>query len=193
MGLFQFLQQPCAGVRPKPCGGTFRHSERVRRVLAAETGEETQLDQLGGGFVLLFEFRQGLIDREQLVAFGFDRELNLSPIDARELPAAFLAHFSARAVDQNPAHRLGGGGKEMISPLPFLVLVLDQSEISLVNQGGGLQGLAGTFLGHPPGCQAAQFVVHDGEEFVGSVQIASLDGVQQPGYLIEARVSHSFS
>jgi hypothetical protein len=45
-------------------------------------------------------------------------------------------------LDQNSAHRLCGRGKEMLASLPIRGGILYQSQIRLMNKGGGLQRVA---------------------------------------------------
>jgi len=55
---------------------------------------------------------------------------------------------AAGAVDQNPAHHLCCGGKEMPAAVPFLILVGHQSQPCFVNECRRLKSLPGCFMGH---------------------------------------------
>src|SRR5262249_48404129 len=61
--------------------------------------------------------------------------------------AAPLPSFLAPGVvDENAAHRFGRGGEEVSAAVPVLDLVhVHQPEVRLMDQGGGLEGLAGPF------------------------------------------------
>ena len=53
-----------------------------------------------------------------------------------------------RGLDEDAAHRLGGGGEEMALAAPVLGLFLtDEPEVRLVDQGGGLERVARLLLG----------------------------------------------
>ena len=54
----------------------------------------------------------------------------------------------------------------------------DQPEVRLVDQGGGLEGLAGLLRGHPRGGELAQLVVDEREQLGGGLGVALLDGGQ---------------
>lgn len=58
---------------------------------------------------------------------------------------------------------------------------LDQTQVHLVDQRRGLQGVPARFVGHLGGGEAAQFIVDQGQKLVGSVWIAFLEGVQDSG------------
>jgi hypothetical protein len=62
-----------------------------------------------------------------------------------------------RLLDQDSAHGFGGGGEEV--PAAVEVLPAEKAEVSFVDQGRGLQRLAGPFLRHPLGRQLPEIVV----------------------------------
>ena len=68
---------------------------------------------------------------------------------------------ASRVLDQDAAHRLGGGTEEMRSVLPRQLLAVDQAEVGLVDQGGRLQGLAGALTGHLRASEPSELGVQD--------------------------------
>ena len=70
-------------------------------------------------------------------------------------------------LDQNATHRLGGGTKEMCAILKSRGLTAAQPQPGLVDEGGGLERMAGGFAGHLPRRQTAEFIVNDEEKFGG--------------------------
>ena len=60
----------------------------------------------------------------------------------RWFPAALLAVLRARVVNQNLAHQARGDAEEVRAALPRHILT-HESHVSLVNQRGGLQRVAG--------------------------------------------------
>jgi len=62
-------------------------------------------------------------------------------------------------VDQDPAHRFGGGGEKV--PSTIEVLVPDQPQVGLMDQRGGVEGISGLLRGHPRGGESSQLVVHE--------------------------------
>ena len=55
-------------------------------------------------------------------------------------------------------------------------LTADQAEVGLVHQGGGLEGLAGLLLRELPRGELAELVVDQGQELLGRLRVAVLDG-----------------
>ena len=65
-------------------------------------------------------------------------------------------------VDQNPPHRFGRGGEEVAAAVE--VLVADQPQVRLVDQGGGVEGVPGVLRGHPRGRELPQLVVDERQQ-----------------------------
>jgi len=85
-------------------------------------------------------------------------------MDPFSAAAAFEPVFVPGPVDQDAAHGLGRGGEEVSPSVPIPRLTLpDQTEVSLVDQSRGLEGLAGLLVGEASGRQCAQLVVDDRE------------------------------
>ncbi len=80
-------------------------------------------------------------------------------------------------VDQHPPHRLGRGGEEV--RLAVEVLVPDQPHISLMNQGGGVEGVPGSLGGHPRGRELPQLVVDEREQVGRRPAVAGRGGFQE--------------
>jgi hypothetical protein len=57
-------------------------------------------------------------------------------------------------------------------------LGVHQAEVGLLDQGGGLERLAGLLLGQLRRCQLAQLVIDQRQELLGGLGIALLDGGQ---------------
>ena len=72
-------------------------------------------------------------------------------VRASACAAVLLASLTAGVFDQDTAHRLGGGGKEVPSAIlqPLIVPGANEPKVRLVNQGSGLERLARPFLGQP--------------------------------------------
>jgi hypothetical protein len=92
-------------------------------------------------------------------------------------------------VDPNPSHSLGRGGEAVA--LAVDVLVADEAQVGLVDQGGGVQGVAGGLRGHPRGGEPPQLVVNEREEVGGGFAVASRGGIEQAGDVgHDSRVYH---
>ena len=60
----------------------------------------------------------------------------------------------------------------------------DQPEVGLVDQGRGLERLAGLLLRQPLGGQLAQLVVDQRQELLGRLRVALLDGREDAGHVV---------
>ena len=95
--------------------------------------------------------------------------------------------FAARAVDKYTAHGLGRCSEKVRATIPTMIFVTNQSQPGFMDEGGGLQGLSGRFIGHLRNGESAQFVVNKRQQFFGSFRIASLGSLQNPGELAHRR------
>ena len=96
-------------------------------------------------------------------------------------PPRFRRLRSRGVVDQHPPHRLGRGGEEV--PSTVELLVADQPQVSLVHQGGGVEGVPGGLRGHPRGCELPQLVVDEWQQIGRRLAVAGRGGVEEVGDL----------
>src|SRR5262249_42302738 len=68
---FDFLKQPCPAVAPIAVGRADRDPENLSRLLSGEPNEVTEFYKLCHLLVVLCEFGQSLIQRQQFVVFGW--------------------------------------------------------------------------------------------------------------------------
>ena len=89
------------------------------------------------------------------------------------------APLAAGAFDEDAPHGLGRGGEEVAAAVPVLGPVpTDQPQVGLVDQGRGLEGLAGLLLGQPRRGELAQLVVDERQQLGGGVRVAGRGGVE---------------
>ena len=69
--------------------------------------------------------------------------------------------MTARVVDENLPHKLGGNGKKMGAILPIRQVLLRHAHVCFVNQGGALQGMVGTFALKVAAGNAVEFAVDE--------------------------------
>src|SRR5688572_2691446 len=82
----------------------------------------------------------------------------------------------------------GTAPKKKAWAVPALrVLLSDQPEVGLVDQGRRLERLARLLLGQPLRGQLAQLVVDQGQELLGRVGVAPLDGREDAGHVVHRR------
>src|SRR5262249_31716901 len=85
----------------------------------------------------------------------------------------------AGAIDEDAAHGLRCGGKEMSASVPVLLCAgADQAQIGLVDQGGGLERLSRLLVGELLGGELAQLVVDQRKEMLRGRGVALLAGTK---------------
>jgi hypothetical protein len=95
------------------------------------------------------------------------------------IAAAFDPGVPASAFDQDPTHGPCRGTEKVTTVIPSLGIIGPQkSQVRLMNERGGLQGVPGGFVGQACAGEAAQLVVHQGQQ-VGSCLGVSLTGLAE--------------
>ena len=82
------------------------------------------------------------------------------------------------AVNENPSHRLGCGGKEMRAIFESRRVVANEPQPCFVDQGGGLKGVPGCFMGHLARGKPPQFFIDQRQQLAGGFSIAAFDGAE---------------
>src|SRR4051794_10258751 len=92
---------------------------------------------------------KSFVQRHQIVRLLGNGKVEAVDILTGAAASPLEAAFAASAFDKNSSHRFRGSGEEMAAAVPALSNVLvHQPQISLMDQGGGLQSVARLFLGH---------------------------------------------
>ena len=89
-----------------------------------------------------------------------------------------------RMLHQNAPHQLGRNGEEMSAILPLHALVIHQAHIGFVDQGRGLQAVAGTLTIHVTARQAVELVINDGGQRFERALVPVAPGAQQRAYVL---------
>src|SRR5262245_14457475 len=171
---FELTVQPDAPVCPVPLRRPERQTERVCRLLHAQTGEESQLDEFCNERVADLEFPQGVIQPQKLITRESLRRHKF--VEGNRLPSDGVTTIPlASLFNQDPPHRLGGG-EEVPPALPRIWFTdVHKSEVGLMDQGSGLEGLAGLLLGQLLSSQFAQLIIDQRQELVGRLRVTLLN------------------
>ena len=98
---------------------------------------------------------------------------------APHVTTALLGALLPRVVNENAAHHPGRDGKEVRTVLPLYAVLVDELQIGLVGEGGGLQGVIGT-LGLELGSgEAPQLPVDERDELVESLAAPTRRGAEE--------------
>src|SRR5262249_5822699 len=130
---------PLPGLEPHSLHGAELHTQHVRRLLVGESEEVLHLDQrapfrLGG----CEPFEEPVHGNGHVHSGAAGGEKVLNSIEGHEL----RVRASAGMVDQVSAHGSTCYSEKMPPILPILVFGGYQTEVDLVYQFGGLQGVA---------------------------------------------------
>ena len=84
--------------------------------------------------------------------------------------------LSARIIDKYSSHRLGGRGKEVGPPLPLRIISADQSNVSFMNQCGGLKRVSRRFLRQFSRSNLAKLLIDHWQQFARGTCVAFFNG-----------------
>ncbi len=166
--------------------GPLRQPEEDGGIAQGEPREEAQVHQSGGVGILLGKLDERVVQRDQLFVIGVQGDFDLVKVDAVAFTPSFGTLLVACAIEKNPPHRFSRRRKEMAPTVPALNFGrVDQPEIRVVDQGGGLERLPGLLLRQPEGGQLAQLVVDQRQELLGGARVALLDRRQDAGNIAQ--------
>jgi hypothetical protein len=140
-----------------------------------------QVSDPGRSRVFLPKPGQQFIQRQDQVGVLGKRIDLIEQIEPNASAAAVEPIPIAGVVDQDTAHGLGSGGEEVRPAVELLVA--DQAEASLVDEGRGLQRLAGGFGRHPCGGELAQLVVHERQQIGRGPAVAGCGSIEEAGHI----------
>ena len=89
--------------------------------------------------------------------------------------------FVAGVINEDAAHRFGGGGEKVGAAIPPHVFLASEPQPCFMDQHCGLQSLIRRFVGHPVSAELAQFLIDQRQQFIGGTGIAVFDGVENVG------------
>src|SRR5689334_15731312 len=93
---------------------------------------------------------------------------------------------AAKIVNENPAHRLRGGGKEMASAVPTgCRTIADQPQVGLVDQRSRVTLLRRPLPHHVRCRQLAQFLVDDRQQPLGRAFLAAFNLAEDLSQLVQ--------
>jgi hypothetical protein len=85
--------------------------------------------------------------------------------------------------NQDTAHGRGGSREKVTAIVPARIIGRpNQAQVRLMDQGSGVQGLAGRFPGQSDCCQLAKLVIHQRQQLTGCLRVASVEGGQDSRY-----------
>jgi len=178
------ITKPGTGIGPLLASQVDGDPQGGRDLLVAQAGELAELDHPSGKRVFLGQPHKGLVqDKEFVVRVRFSGRLVVK-FNAAKAAASLPPRLVTGRFNQDPAHRLGGGGKEMAATVPVLDHVgIDQSDIGLVDQGGGLERVARFLPRQLLTGELAEFLIDQGQELLSRLGLALFDRREDASYV----------
>jgi hypothetical protein len=116
---------------------------------------------------------EGLVEGDHVQAPLIEAGQDLVQGDADAISVALPGVAAPGVIDQDLAHRLGGGGEEVASVGDVgQGVAVEESQQGLVDQGAGLEGVAGPLAVHQPAGGAPQLGVDGPDEPLPGVSAA---------------------
>lgn len=172
--------QPGLGDDPFALDGAFRNAGHAGGFGDRQAAEITELDDAGLERVEPFELFEGEMEIEDIDrgfgsggAVGFDAEGGAG--------AALFGAAGAGVIDENAAHEEGGEGEEVGAIFPVAVGSADEAHESLVDERGGLEGVAGALVAEVVCRDAVKFRVSRLQQAVQGGGIAFAPGADELG------------
>ena len=160
--------QPRPGHRPITFHGPFGDTKDLGRLFNAHPRKEAHFDDLRLAMIELVEPFKGLVEGENfLFTLGGERDGFVERNAARPT-AALLPLLLPGVINQDSADRLGADGEEMRAALPINAGLIDQLEIRLVDQCGGLQRMIRPLAPKMPRGKGTEFIINKRHELGGS-------------------------
>ena len=169
------LVEPGLGVGPPAFRRGFGDVEDAGGLFGREADEVPELHELGLLGVEGGEPLEGVVEGEELVVLDGRREVESVEFDVFGAGPVAEGALASGAVDEDAAHGLGGSGEEVGAILPMGLSVRAQPEPGFVDEGGGLECLAGGFAGHLLGGHLTQLGIDEFEETLGGAGVAAAD------------------
>ena len=140
--------------------------------------EIAKLDHLGLEGIRHCQAVKRFMDGQYRLVGVFDRQRDMIQRHPFQMAPVPRSGLRAGSLNQEAAHGLGGGGKEVATIIPVLRASPDQPQPGLVDQRGGLEGVSGRFVGHLVRGQSAEFFVDEREQFLSGLGFALLHAVE---------------
>lgn len=172
----EFAEEPCPSEVPVAFDGGGCDAEGLGGVVDGHAGEEPHLDGTGFAVVEGGEFGERDVEGDEVGAEVVGRggdDAGFVEGDAVSAAAAFEAVGVAGVVDEDAAHGLGGDGEEVGTAGEACLGLVDELEVGLVDEGGGLEGVAGAFASEEGAREGAELVVDEWEEGIDSAGVAA--------------------
>jgi hypothetical protein len=179
----QFHQQPTSRLGPIAFRRSQPDSERFGGFRLRQAGEEATLDDACLPLVELRKAGERFVERDDEIGALVGRECS-EPFERKQLltAAALFGIRPPRVLDENAPHRRRRNRKKMRMVGPSADRVADESEIRLVDQSGGREGVVRSFAPQVPAGQSTELVIDERKSPVECPTIATSGTNEKIGY-----------
>src|SRR5262249_7756552 len=139
--------EPTPGEEPPAFGRAEGDAQSLGGFRQGQAAEVPQGDELGLLWIEGDEAIDRLVQCQDLLG-RLRRVVPVGQLDALPVAAAFVRAPGASVIDQDATHGLGGCREEVsLAGEVWSLALTDEPQVSLVNQGGRLERLAGRLVG----------------------------------------------
>jgi hypothetical protein len=149
--------QPGFGRTPFPANGDRREFHHFGRFLDSQSPKKPQFHDPALPRIHIRQARKGIVKRHKLRRSLLTNNRNVIERKMLGASSALAITMPARMVDQNMSHNLRRRRKEVSTILPLDFFLIHESQVCLIDQCRGLQGVGGILPGHVAPGQSLQF------------------------------------
>jgi hypothetical protein len=129
--------------------------------------------------MILRQSFEGLVEGDHVQALLIEAGQDLVQWDSDAIPATLPGVATPGVIDKDLAHRLGGGGEEVAAVGDVgQGVAVEEPQQGLMDQGAGLEGVAGPLAAHQPAGRAPQLGVDGPDEPLPGVSAAGASLVE---------------
>lgn len=175
-------------MQPRACEGPValdcrrRHLEKLGRLVDRQPAEEPQLDDFRGPRRYRRQAIEGVVEGRE-IDVQIDARGNGLEIDDGGRVITLVCRPPTGVIHKNAAHGLGRRSVEVHPVFESALADLRQSEIRLVDQCGGLQGVIGPLVTHLIVGETSELGVHQRHQRLQRGRVARPPPRQQVGHV----------
>src|SRR5437773_1748400 len=185
----QLAVEPGPGRPPVALNSDSRYFEHLGSLFHAESAKEAHFHNLHFAWIDSRQPVHRVIERQQVHVLIAAHDGCLFQGDVLHATSAFQV-VAPRVLYQNAPHQLGRNREEMGAILPLHALVIHQAHVGFIDQGRGLEAVAGALAFHVALRQTVELVINDGGQPVECASIPVSPGSEQLAHLAGRRRYH---
>lgn len=139
------------------------------------------------------ELDHRLIEGEQIEVTLWQQNETLLDAHALTTATAFGSLVLPCVVDQDASDHLCRNGKEVGAILPVYAVLLDQTDVGLVDERRSLECVIGAFTHKVRFGQCPKLIVHEGHETADGRVAAATHLLEDSSYINVLRITHAFT